>query len=300
MSDQATPNLPAEAQERLVREDFGWIELADHVLIEVTGGDRRDWLQGQVSNDLRNLAPDRPIDACLCTPTGQLLALLRLWDLQDRILIATHPDAADSVMARVEQMVIMEDVEAKPLALQILTFQGPHAASGLPEVGLRLPSNRLGTGGFDLVVESTTGLGLSDDHRLDQDVWRAMQLAAGIPIFGSDTHAKTLPPELGPSFIAKHISYSKGCYTGQEVIARIESRGHTNQTWRALMSNRALVVGETLTHPSREQAGTVTSVGWLPSLGYFAGAMVRNEVSVGDEVTLSDGATAIVKDFPIT
>ena len=299
MSEQATPNLPAEAQERIVREDFGWIELSDQVLIEVTGEDRQDWLQGQVTNDLRILTPDRPIDACLCTPTGQLLAILRLWDYDGRIFIATHRDAAEAVLARVEQMVIMEDVEAKRLNQQIVTIQGPNASSVAQDVGLLLPSDRLGFGGFDVAAETTSSIDLSDDHRFDHDLWRALQLANGVPIFGIDTNPKTLPPELGPAFIATHISYNKGCYTGQEVIARIESRGHTNQTWRALLCNRPLQTGETLSHPDKEQAGVVTSAGWLPSLGYFAGAMVRNEVKVGDQVSMSDGTTAFVKDFPI-
>lgn len=110
-----------------------------------------------------------------------------------------------------------------------------------------------------------------------------------MPTFGVDTDSKTLPPELGPAFEAQHVSYKKGCYTGQEVLMRIQSRGHTNKTWMALAAERPLESGAVVGHSSRPDAGVVTSSCFSPEFGYVAGAMLRNEAA-------SQGETVVVRN----
>ena len=105
------------------------------------------------------------------------------------------------------------------------------------------------------------------------------RIEAGVPRFGQDCDAKTFPPELGSAFESRYISYNKGCYTGQEVLMRLHSRGHTNRTWVGLVSESPLEVGAVLTHPNRKDAGLVTSAAFSPDYGFIGAAMVRNEIA---------------------
>src|SRR5438477_283027 len=107
------------------------LELA---LIELTGEDRLDWLQGQVTNDLRGLEPGDTKSFCLCEATGQILALCDLWVQKDRLLITTDLAAAPHLLKRAEAMVILEDVRATDLTPQyaLTSVQGPAANSNRP------------------------------------------------------------------------------------------------------------------------------------------------------------------------
>jgi folate-binding Fe-S cluster repair protein YgfZ len=79
------------------------------------------------------------------------------------------------------------------------------------------------------------------------------------------------------------VSYKKGCYTGQEVLMRIHSRGHTNRTWMALTSDTEMPVGARVRHRNRDDAGVVTSAGDSPDYGPIAGAMLRAEAAIPNE-----------------
>jgi folate-binding protein YgfZ len=125
------------------------------------------------------------------------------------------------------------------------------------------------------------------------DVWR---LERGIPSWGIDMGLRTLPPEMGPAFESRYVSYTKGCYMGQEVLQRIHSRGHTNWTWAGLLSDVAIPVGATVDHASRARAGTVTSSGYSPALGNIAAVRLRNEAATpGDTVFIGEGQARVVE-----
>ena len=114
---------------------------------------------------------------------------------------------------------------------------------------------------------------------------------------------KTFPPEMGKAFEERHVSYSKGCYMGQEVLMRIHSRGHTNKTWVGLASEKPLEVGASVGHRLRSDSGIVTSAVFSPDFGYIGAAMVRNEAAFEGEVvqvTTSQGIVeAEVRQMPI-
>jgi folate-binding protein YgfZ len=230
-------------------------------LIEVTGADRLAWLQGQSTNDLRSVSSGIEADFCVCRPTGQMLAVCRLWEVGDRAYLAAEAACLPAVLERFETMVVMEDVAARdatPL------FPPATALSKAPE---------------------------------------ARRLCLGIPLRGVDWDEKTLPPELGPGFEASHVSYTKGCYTGQEVLMRIHSRGHTNRTWMGLIAGGPIAPGDVVEHESRAEAGRVTSAAVSPELGWIGAAMLRNEAArEGSKVKVrpSDGlVSAIARHFPM-
>lgn len=273
-------------------------------IIELTGEDRVDWLQGQATNDLRGLQPGDTKSFCLCEATGQIAAVCDLWIKPDRLLIVTDRQAAVQVLKRAEMMVILEDVQAKDLTadFHLLTVQGPEADSQRPAAtggSILLTSNRLGSAGWDLWShkrEERPAINLQTATVEDYEIAR---LEAGIPQYGIDYNTKTLPPELGPAFEAKHVSYTKGCYMGQEVLMRIHSRGHTNKTWVGLLLEAPVGSGDQVSHSSREDAGTVTSVAISPTFGPIAAAILRNEAAkAGEEVRIGD-IRGTVRDFPL-
>ncbi len=328
MSDSiADPLAPPvlESFDRL-RADCGLIEPADTSIIEIRGEDRKGWLQGQATNDLKQLDLGASSAFCLCSPTGQTLAICDIWGLPERFVVTCAKATASAFLARVEQMVILEDVEAEDVTdrYAFLSVQGPNAtralhdlvglptldaadsrASDRPVIALR--SNRTGLGGWDILIPSEDSKTVKAIRKafplVLPEAYEIARLEAGIPALGRDWDSKTLPPELGPAFEAKHVSYKKGCYTGQEVLMRIHARGHTNRTWMALRSDRPVAAGDLISHPRRKDAGTVTSACYSPDYGFIAAAMLRNEAAEEGEivtVTTSSGAVeAEVRQMPV-
>ncbi len=295
----ALPDIKAEYA--LLNDDCGLIRIEDAALIELAGDDREAWLQGQITNDVDKLTLGGSLRFCILEPTGQMLATCQVWAFLGRYVITTQAACLAAVMNRVEQMVIMEDVTARDLTSEyaLISVQGPESTRKLAKEvvlpsldagplrtleqdGFALRNDRSGRGGWDLWIPK--GSEVPDDNWLPEigaDVLDITRLEAGIPAFGSDMNSKTLPPEMGSNFVARHISYKKGCYTGQEVLMRIHSRGHTNRSWVGLKSSLPLQAGNPVSHPLRQDAGTVTSACHSPTYGYIAGAMLRNEVLEG-------------------
>ncbi len=286
----------------LLRDGAGIVELDFLSLVSFTGEDRKGWLQGQATNNLRSIDLGASISFCICAPSGQMQAACDLWGLHGRFVSTCHRSTLPALMERVRQMVIMEDVQAQDLtgSYTLVSIQGPAASRELSDlvtlptldaaesrIGevpvLCLRANHSGMGGWDIWVPSEERKTLAKlaKHfpRVSREAYEVARLEAGIPLFGQDMDGRTLPPEMGPAFEAKTVSYNKGCYTGQEVLMRIHSRGHTNRTWMGLLADAPLEAGAPITHPSRPDAGIVTSAVFSPIYGEIAGAMMRNEVA---------------------
>ncbi|MFQ3586795.1 MAG: glycine cleavage T C-terminal barrel domain-containing protein [Fimbriimonadaceae bacterium] len=302
---------------RALRESVGRVNIDDSVFFELTGADRVEWLQGQITQDLSGLTSGSSGQACLCSPTGQLLADLRIWAADDRLLIAVADSQAESVERRVEMAVVLEDVELARLTGPWYSVQGPMADHWVASrFGIDvaqtpgdvhrsdgvwiLRSDRVGGPGWDVVGHGGPS---PEIPNVPDEAVRIASLEAGIPVPGVDTHARTLPPELGSAFESSRISYRKGCYTGQEVLMRIHSRGHTNRTWSGLICEGPVASGDAVSHPSRPDAGTVTRSAWSPALGWIAGAELRNEAANdGDTVEVRTGSgpvRAVVRRMPL-
>lgn len=256
------------------------------------GEDRKAWLQGQSSNDIRQLRPGGSTHFCICSPTGQMLALCTAFSLDDRYLILTPKACASAVAERVSSMVILEDVVCHEVTehFEWLSVQGPEASrelgathslptleAGEVEGSLLLRFDRTGLGGWDLLSRKGPAAAKQNFTRVLPEAVEIARLEAGIPIYGKDISERTLPPEVGTHFESQYVSYSKGCYTGQEVLMRIHSRGHTNKTWVGLLLDEAVKSGSEVASESREDVGTVTSVADSPHYGPIAAATIRNE-----------------------
>lgn len=280
-----------------LRTNSGSRSLTGESLYHLTGEDVATWLQGQVTQNVLSLPVGGGAQFCLCTPTGQLIFVGRLWRVADGFLMNLERSAETALNRRVAQTVIMEDVVvSKCENLHGYTFQGPKSQvevqalvgismdNGVKEMngGWALPSERTGPDGWDLWCEHP----LVDLKDVSADAWEIARIESGLPASGLDFSAKTLPPELGRGFESKTISYSKGCYTGQEVLMRIHSRGHTNRTWMGLFCDYPVLAGSNVSHSLKEDAGVVTAATVSPKFGAIATAHLRNESAVPGEMVI--------------
>lgn len=312
------------AEYAALREAAGVLDLSFRSRLCLTGADHRKFLHGQVTNDVNRLAVGEGCYAALISAKGRMHSDLNVFRLADELLLDFEPGLGAAVAGRLEKYIIADDVrivDAAP-AYGLLSLQGPRAGEVLALLGLNLPpplqalgftttthpvlgqlylmnQPRTGTGGFDLFIP-TAALGAVADKLIAAAKtvggratgWTALETArieAGIPRFGADMDETTLPPEAGLE--ARAISYAKGCYIGQEVIARIRTYGQVTKTLRGLRLADDLpglpVKGDKLFKDGKE-AGFITSATASPRLqANLALGYVRREANEpGNELRL--------------
>jgi folate-binding protein YgfZ len=254
----------AFAEHRALCESAGVLDLSLRSRLCLTGADQIAFLHGQVTNDIKALRVGGGCYAALVTNKGRMQSDLQVWRLPDELLLDFEPGLSRAVAERLEKFIVADDVQVVDVAphFGLLSVQGPRAvevirALTLP-VELPLTPNtsatftdatlgqvyvmnlpRLGSTGFDLFVPTDSLAAVADKliaaaSQLGGRAcgWDALEIArieAGIPRFGADLDETTLPPEAGAGFDARAVSYTKGCYIGQEVLNRIRTIGHVNR-----------------------------------------------------------------------
>ena len=245
-------------------------------VLELTGSDRASFLQGMVSNDVLNIPEGDTRHACLLDTTGHILADLHIHAHPNALLIETDPACLEVLAATLNKFLIMEDVQIADVSEQwaIVSIFGV-TSPGISNDLWLLAAEK------DAAWEKLLAAGAVP---LTAEEGEARRIDAGIPKWGAELSPAILLPE---AEMADAVSYTKGCYVGQEIVARLSARGHTNKALRQiLLAEDAPVppVGATLhvpedgPEPGRE-IGTVTSAAASPSRGRQAIALgyVRRE-----------------------
>jgi folate-binding protein YgfZ len=270
---------------RALRTDSVRVVLPGIRYFKLQGRDSLDWLQGQATNDVRLLEGAPWLDFCLTKPTGQILAVCRAWAAPGGTILATQ--RPEALVQRFEESVILEEVALSPWE-DLVCLQGVETK----RVAGSLPSDRTGSGG----VERTPGDAKLPEVLSEEGYWLAT-LEAGVPIAGVDYDERTLPPELGHDFEQRHVSHSKGCYVGQEVLMRIKARGHTNKTWIGLKGSGPLQAGGTVVYAGKD-VGKVHRSASSPAFGPVASATLRNEAAQEGTQVEVNGTLATVVAMP--
>ena len=247
-----------KTQINAVRSSIGLIERSDVGKIAISGEDRFTWLQGMVSNDMRLLENGEAsrLYACVLNATGQVLSDVTLINAPEdgRILLDVPRASVPKLLAVFDRFLVTEEVDIVDLTdrLGCFSVQGPGSMSWL----MRMENDRMfnkawdhlealmdadhtGSGGVDLYfgreafgqIQQTQAL--KSVPVIGAQAQEILRVEAGIPKYGVDMDETTLAPEAG--LMATHISLTKGCYVGQEIIARIHSRGHTNRALTGLV-----------------------------------------------------------------
>ena len=224
--------------------------------LEVTGADRVEWLQGLLTNDVAALAPGQGCYAAYLTPQGRMIGDMRVLHLGDRVILDVPAAARATLLSRLDQFIIMEDVVLADRTdeLSCVCVAGPRAAAVLGQLGGVAPealeglsehhhlparfadvdafcaaSREYGVAGFDVYLPAAAAARLlqmlaeAHVHAIDEAVAETARIEAGRPRFGVDMHEDTIPLEAGIEHRA--VSLTKGCYVGQEVIIRVLHRG---------------------------------------------------------------------------
>lgn len=308
---------------RAARESAAFINRSDRVRMEFTGADALATLNGLLTNDVTKLTPGAGQYAAALTAKGKVIADLRVFAVAGTTspatyLVDTGAAAAPGLLAMFKKYVNPRLTKVRNISAEIGTVGvfGPASATAIAKVcdvdatalaalgpyahvagmfgGARCTVARipdLGVPGFDLFVPSDPVAALCDAlvaagaHPLDDATADVLRVEAGRPLWGTDMDENTLAQEAALDTI-DGVSFDKGCYTGQETVARVHFRGHVNRTLRGLHCETAPPSGARVGFGENLDAGTVRSVAQSPRLGAIALAYVRREVENGAVVTV--------------
>ena len=278
-------------------------------LLWAVGPDVIPFLQNVLSQDLEALSPGDVARSFLLQPRGKLEALLWVLRADDRVGIVTGATHREETIRALSRWRLRVDVELEPDARQVFDVWGPSPAT--LEV---VDGWRDGDGVLVAEIRRTplrrrlvAGLGASDLERrgllpIGRQVHTTLRIEAGEPCFGTDIDHKTIPQESG--LVPEAVSFTKGCFLGQELVARIDSRGRVNRHLRGV---RLL---DPVVPPAGAQVilggkvvGRLTSVGESRAVrASVALALIRREAPPGTRVRVSweqGGARAMIEQLPL-
>ena len=258
-------------------------------VVAVVGPDARTYLQGQLSQDVEALEVGGSAETFLLQPAGKVDAWMRVSRLaDDHFLLDVEDGFGPQVVARLTRFLLRTDCTVQEVQWDLLTVIDAEASAFSPPVGgLALAVEWPGLVAVDLLGPSVElPAGLAEGSSRD---WEARRIAAGIPAMGSEMDSTTIPGSTG--VVERSASFTKGCYTGQELVARVNSRsaGTPTRIVRAVGSGPAPAVGSDVTVDS-DPAGHLTSVATLGD-GFVALVSVRRAVATPAEAMA--GATPV-------
>lgn len=290
-----------------VRERVGWYRLPSETAFEMSGKDSVSFLHGMVSNDVTSLQEGEGCYATCLTPTGKMISDLKIYALPDRLLVLLLAKKKKEILEYFDKFIFTEEVLFEDLEdkVELLSLQGPmspqlfkeivgtslegkphcHEGFQVGEMSLRaFKVSHTGEDGFDFLIlrkDGTTfhdllkrkgrSYGLLEIH---DEVLEILRIEAAIPRYGIEMDETTIPLEVG---LEGAVSYTKGCYVGQEVIARIKHIGHVNRLLSGLKLPILVSRGD-LVFQDGEEVGRVTSSCFAPAVSsHVALAMLRRE-----------------------
>jgi tRNA-modifying protein YgfZ len=306
-----------DAQYRQLREECGLLARDGRGVIAVTGPDGAEYLQGQITNDVEALGVGEGQYAALLDRKGHMQTDLRVLRIADEeILIDMEPQTKDAALRHLAMYSIGRDVKVADATEEraLLSLIGPRAAEiasspPLPEFA----NEAVAVAGIEAVAVGTRdGIDLfcaTDDRdrllaalidagavEVSPEAVEIVRVEAGVPRFGAEMDAGTMPAEA--AIVEQAVSFTKGCYIGQETVARLHYKGKPNRHLRGLKLSGAAAPGAPLRLGEKE-VGTLGGAVVSPALGPIGLAIVRREAQPGAQLSVGeDGVTAEVVALP--
>jgi folate-binding protein YgfZ len=322
-----------QAEFAALRAGCGVYDLGYRARFSLTGGDRVRWLNGMVTNNIRDLEAGHGAYAFLLNPQGHILGDLYAYHQGDSIVVDTDRSQVEKVLATFDHYIIMDDVEVKNLSESVTTLgiSGPRSGEVLAAAGIVIPETKplqivdvkctcdceylqcTVVRGDDPAVESYELWMARGEVKKTWDTLLAHKatpigsealeihrIVNGIPLFGVDIRERDLPQETEQ---AQALNFNKGCYIGQEIVERIRSRGAVHRKFSGFVadagqpieSGTKIVVGE-------KEVGEVTSVASLrtpnPEKTLVLGYIRRELATPGREVMIG-GVKATIVALPV-
>ncbi len=235
---------------RALIEGAAWIEASARARISVRGRDRARLLHNITSNDVKGLAPGTGCYAFLLNPQGRIQADLFLLCFEDRFLVGAEPELRAPVAQHIRRYIIADQVELEDItdSTAELAIEGPAAPAVMERLGapasaaafshalwddaIVVNATLTGQPGFRLIAPAerkdalVARLEAAGARRANHEEARLVRIENGVPRYGEDIDDKSLPQETGRM---SALSFTKGCYLGQEIVERIRARGHVNR-----------------------------------------------------------------------
>jgi folate-binding protein YgfZ len=316
VAEIATP-VELDGQYRALRGEAGYLPRERAALI-VRGSDAAEYLQGQLTNDIEALEREAGCYAALLDRKGHLQADMRLLRLEnDDLWLDLEPASAPAVLKHLVTYSIGREVEVEDVSERwaITSLIGPRAPelAGFEGIGPEHAQRFRewdGTevlavstdAGIDLITSADAAAHLGElleaagAVQVSEAAAEIIRVESGRPRFGLDMGPESMPAEAG--ITERAVDFEKGCYIGQEPVARLHYRGKPNRTLRGLRLSGPAEAGDTLVLGEKE-VGVVGTACLSPALGPIALAIVRREAAEGDQVVVGDrGVTAEVVGLP--
>jgi folate-binding protein YgfZ len=318
------------AEHRAVRQSAGVFDFAFRCRFTAQGADRVRFIHSMVSNDVKRLSAGQGTYAVLLDVRGHILADVRIFSTEDKLIIETDRDLLDKVLQTLNRYNIGNRVPLEPMEPPAVSIQGPHSRSIVEEtLGTRLTlgdelshavatfasfplrvvaSGSTGEEGYDLWIEKAgltplwNALLRSGQNRgavaAGSVALESLRIEAGIPKYGGELSEDTLLLEAG---LLNAVSFTKGCYIGQEIVERQRSRGHVNwQLIGLVLESGAEPAKSAKLHHDGKEAGEITSVCQSPTLGkkVALGYVRREFAEPGTRLGLDSGGEAETTSLP--
>ena len=310
-----------------LRSTCGVYNLENRAKIQLTGSDRVRWLNGMITNNVRDLTAGHGVYGFLLNPQGHILGDLIAYNRGEHILVDTDQSQLETILATFDHYIIMDDVEVANISdkLSAIGLAGPNAGSVLKAAGFEVPELKI-LQIADLPWQQTNvsivrgesvsfpsyQIWVAPEHAasvretlqrsgavpVGPEALELYRIALGIPLYGKDIRERDLPQETEQQ---RALNFNKGCYVGQEIVERIRSRGAVHRKFTGFTVTGAAPAPGTKIQAQAKDVGEITSSAVIPSpdgehtvaLGY-----IRREVGVpGKEVEIA-GSRAVVADLP--
>jgi folate-binding protein YgfZ len=324
-----------QAEFDALRTGCGAYDLGFRAKIALTGGDRARWLNGMVTNNIRDLAQGHGVYAFLLNPQGRILGDMVAYNCGESLLVDTDRGQVEKILATFDHYIIMDDVEVENLSdkLTALGVCGPSSRAILQGAGLKVPE-LMPLQTFSLQCDCECGCldctivrGEDPAHeayeiwlapQFVEQLWKALlaagatpvgaeaqemdRIASGTPLYGVDIRERDLPQETEQ---ARALNFSKGCYVGQEIVERIRSRGNVHRKFTGFVSQDGapirvgakVMMGDAA---GEKEVGEITSATTLPLLPLKSIALgyIRREHAISHKEVTIAGAKAWVAALP--
>jgi tRNA-modifying protein YgfZ len=307
-----------DAEYRALTESCGLVDRSERGKLALTGSGAKEFLAGQVTNDVEALSPGSGCYAAFLTPKGKMLGDLRILDLGDEIFLDTERVALQSLFDMIRRFKIGYEVELHKRTVEccLLSLIGPTAtrtvnAEGLPDTEHANVRAQIGgmqavlvrtDAGIDIICDAADSSAVSEAllqagaQPVSEAAAEIVRVEHGRPRYGVDLDDTVIPQEAGLN--ERAVSFTKGCYVGQETVARLHYRGKPNRHLRGLRLSAPVKPGAELRLGERV-VGHLTSAVLSPTHGPIGLALVRREAEPGSTVSANgDGLGLEVIELP--
>lgn len=241
--------------------------------IRVTGSEAVMFLNGLITNDMKTLAENVWMPAIFPTVQGRLLAAVRILRRDPWFLIDTEAESHEAVLKTISKFTLAGDFRVSDVSSEtaLLTVQGKRASEVVRSLGdadfPMIRATHTGEVGFDLLTDAGSSvkekLLAAGAQLVSDETFEVLRIEAGIPRHGRDMDETNVVLETN---LDDAISYTKGCYLGQEIIVRIKHRGHVAKKLTGLKFDNPIEAGATVQAQDGKEIGRITSVAYSPKL----------------------------------